>query len=85
MSLRAQNNGASLAGYGMVASWGLGVLVAIYTFIALCGARHGQRRGGVSLTALTKWCALFAIGVVVATTVSAFVQQSCEKLLPARD
>ena len=59
-----------MAGLGMVASWALGVLVALYTFVALCGARHGQRKGGVSLSALTKWCALFAVGVVVATTVS---------------
>lgn len=54
----------------MVASWGLGVLVALYTLVAMVRARHGQRRGGVPLTALAKWCALFTIGVVAATTVS---------------
>ncbi|CAN0434311.1 unnamed protein product [Pylaiella littoralis] len=64
-----QDNGATLAGYGMVASWGVGVLVALYTLIALKQARFGQRRGGVSLVGLTNWCALFAVGVVTATTV----------------
>lgn len=64
-----QDNGATLAGYGMVASWGVGVLVALYTLIALLQARFGQRRGGVSLVGLTNWCALFAVGVVTATTV----------------
>ncbi|CAM9622585.1 unnamed protein product [Ectocarpus sp. 6 AP-2014] len=64
-----QDNNASLAGLGMVASWALGVLVALYTFVALLGARHGQRRGGVSLKMLTKWCALFTVGLVTATTV----------------
>ncbi|CAB1113375.1 unnamed protein product [Ectocarpus sp. CCAP 1310/34] len=64
-----QDNNASLAGLGMVASWALGVLVALYTFVALLGARHGQRRGGVSLKMLTNWCALFTVGLVTATTV----------------
>lgn len=54
----------------MVASWGVGVLVALYTLAALLGARHGQRRGGVSLKMLTNWCALFTVGLVTATTVS---------------
>ncbi|CAM9458851.1 unnamed protein product [Ectocarpus fasciculatus] len=64
-----QDNNASLAGLGMVASWGLGVLVAFYTFVALHRARNGLRRGGVSFKMLTKWCALFTVGVVTATTV----------------
>lgn len=64
-----KDNGASLSGLGMVTSWGLAVLVAIYTIIALLQARHGQRKGGISLVALTNWCALFTVGVVTATTV----------------
>lgn len=59
-----------MAGLGMVASWGLGVLVALYTVIALVKARRGYRRGGVSIVGLSKWCSLFTIGVVTATTVS---------------
>eukprot|EP00903_Cladosiphon_okamuranus_P014757 g13674.t1 len=64
-----QDNSASLAGLGMVASWGVGVLVALYTILAMLQASSGYRRGGVSMVALSRWCALFAIGVVTATTV----------------
>lgn len=66
----SQDNSASLAGLGLAASWSLGVAVAVYTVIALWQTHRGYRIGGVYIVALSKWCSLFAIGVVTATAVS---------------
>lgn len=64
-----QDNNASAAGVGMVASWILALIVAASTLIVMIGACNGKRML-VNLQTMAKLAALFCLGIVIATTVS---------------
>ncbi|CAM9128357.1 unnamed protein product, partial [Sphacelaria rigidula] len=64
-----QDNGGSAAGFGMVVSWALGLLLALLTVFTMLSAVCGRGRVGFSLTTLSTWTLVFSLGLVVATTV----------------
>ncbi|CAM9624657.1 unnamed protein product, partial [Laminaria digitata] len=63
-----QDNSGNAAALGMVLSWGIGVVIAMYTLLTMFLAMKG-RAACISLVTLSKLCALFAYGVIIATTV----------------
>lgn len=68
MVVPSQDNSGNAAALGMVLSWGVAVIVAIYTLLTMFLAMKG-RTTCTSLVALSRLCALFAYGVIIATTV----------------
>lgn len=67
-----QDNGGSAAGFGMVVSWALGLLLALLTVFTMLSAVCGRGRVGFSLTTLSTWTLVFSLGLVVATTVGVY-------------
>ena len=60
MVVPSQDNSGNAAALGMVLSWGVAVIVAIYTLLTMFLAMKG-RTTCTSLVALSRLCALFAL------------------------
>lgn len=70
-----QDNSSAGAGLGMVAAWGVAVILALLTVIFMLRAKCAKSRGCVTLKLLSRLTLLLALGIIVATMVSMIGRQ----------